>query len=73
MYAFATRGGSYAGTPGDTRDRVRPASSSPSSASTTCEFVYAEGLAISEASKVAALSRAERTIEQLAAPERLAA
>ncbi len=34
------------------------------------EFVYAEGLAISEASKQAALSRARQAIERLSAPVR---
>ncbi len=72
VYAFATRGGSYAGTPGDTETAfVRQFLAFLGL--DDVEFVYAEGLAISEASKVAALSRAERTIEQLAAPERLAA
>ena len=40
---------------------------------TDVEFVYAEGLAIGEASKNAALARAERAIERLVAPEALAA
>ena len=69
---FATRGGS---TPAR-RSIRRPhtcATSSRFLGIDDVEFVYAEGLAISDASKAAALSRAERTIERLAAPERLAA
>ncbi|HTO46527.1 MAG TPA: FMN-dependent NADH-azoreductase [Burkholderiales bacterium] len=72
VYVFATRGGSYAGTPGDTETAfVRQFLAFLGI--DELEFVYAEGLAISEASKAAALSRAERTIERLFAPERLAA
>ena len=71
-YVFATRGGRYAGTAGDSEtpfvrqflgflgiDDV--------------EFVYAEGLAIDEGSKKAALTRAERAIARLVTPEALAA
>lgn len=72
VYVFATRGGSYAGTPGDTETAfVRQFLGFLGM--DDVEFVYAEGLAISEASKAAALSRAERTLERLVAPERLAA
>jgi len=72
VYVFATRGGSYAGTPGDTETAfVRQFLAFLGI--DDVEFVYAEGLAISEASKAAALSRAEQTIERLVAPERLAA
>jgi len=72
VYVFATRGGSYAGTPGDTESAfVRQFLAFLGM--DDVEFVYAEGLAISEASKAAALSRAERTIERLVGPERLAA
>ena len=65
-YIFAARGGRYAGTPLDTQtgyvrdflhfigiERV--------------EFVYAEGLAMSEESKSSGLARASERIEQLAA------
>lgn len=71
-YVFATRGGLYAGTPGDLEtgyvrqflgflgiDDV--------------EFVYAEGLAISDASRQASLANAARSIARLAGVERLAA
>jgi FMN-dependent NADH-azoreductase len=71
-YVFAARGGRYAGTAGDSEtafvrqllgflgiDEV--------------EFVYAEGLAIDEASKKAALAGAERAIARLVTPEALAA
>jgi len=73
VYVFATRGGSYAGTPGDTETAyVRQFLAFLGI--DDVEFVYAEGLAISEASKASALSRAERAIERLVAPEeRLAA
>ena len=71
-YVFATRGGLYAGTPLDTqtayvRDFLRFLGIAD------VEFVYAEGLAISDASKQAALANAARSIERLHAPERAAA
>ena len=71
-YVFATRGGLYAGTPLDTqtayvRDMLRFLGIDD------VEFVYAEGLAIGEAPKATALSKALRAIERLAAPEALAA
>jgi FMN-dependent NADH-azoreductase len=72
VYVFATRGGSYAGTPGDSETAfVRQFLGFLGM--DDVEFVYAEGLAIGEASKNAALSRAERAIERLVAPEALAA
>jgi hypothetical protein len=37
------------------------------------QFVYAEGLAISEASRVAALTSAQSVLRNLAQPERIAA
>lgn len=72
VYVFATRGGSYAGTPGDSETAfVRQFLGFLGM--DDVEFVYAEGLAIGEASKNAALARAERAIEQLVVPEALAA
>jgi FMN-dependent NADH-azoreductase len=71
-YVFATRGGSYAGTPGDSETAfVRQFLGFLGI--DDVEFVYAEGLAIGEASRSAALARAERAIERLVAPEALAA
>ena len=71
-YVFAARGGVYAGTPMDTqtayvRDFLRFLGIAD------VEFVYAEGLAISEASKQSALAQAKRAIERLNAVERIAA
>lgn len=72
VYVFATRGGSYAGTPGDNETAfVRQFLGFLGI--DDVEFVYAEGLAIGEASRNAALARAERAIERLVAPETLAA
>ncbi|MGH8502713.1 MAG: FMN-dependent NADH-azoreductase [Gammaproteobacteria bacterium] len=64
-YVFAARGGSYAGTPLDTqtayvRDFLRFLGIAE------VEFIYAEGLAVSEASKAAALVHAKTAIERLA-------
>jgi FMN-dependent NADH-azoreductase len=64
---FATRGGIYAGTPRDTqsaylRDFLGFLGI------TDVEFVYAEGLAMGEAPRTAAVANAERAIERLAAP-----
>ena len=67
VYVFTSRGGYYAGTPGDTQTAY------------VCqflrllgiediEFVYAEGLAINEAARQAALSKAGEAIERLNAP-----
>lgn len=71
-YVFATRGGVYAGTPRDTeiayvRDFLRFVGIED------VEFIYAEGLAINEASKQAGLARAQSAIQRLNAPQRLAA
>ena len=71
VYVFATRGGIYAGTPSDTqtayvRQFLRLLGI------VDVEFVYAEGLAISDASKQAALSKARQVIERLNEPERVA-
>jgi FMN-dependent NADH-azoreductase len=65
-YAFAARGGLYAGTPLDTqtnyvRDFLRFIGI------TDLEFIYAEGLHISPESKDAGLAKAMAEIERLAA------
>ena len=67
VHVFATRGGYYAGTPLDTqtayvRDVLR------FMGLTDVEFVYAEGLGISEAVKVQSLATAHAQIEALGAP-----
>jgi FMN-dependent NADH-azoreductase len=64
---FATRGGLYAGTPRDTqaaylRDFLGFLGI------TDVEFVFAEGLAMGEAPRAAAVANAERAIGRLAAP-----
>ena len=67
-YVFAARGGSYAGTPGDTQTAyVRQFLGFLGI--DDIEFVYAEGLAISEASKEASLARAKREVELLGTHE----
>ena len=63
-YAFATRGGLYAGTPADTqtsyvRDFLRFIGIED------VEFVYAEGLAMGDAPREKALADANRAIERL--------
>jgi FMN-dependent NADH-azoreductase len=64
VYVFATRGGMYAGTPRDTQTAyVRDFFAFLGI--TDIEFVYAEGLAISETSRNAALSKAREDIERL--------
>ena len=71
-YVFATRGGLYAGTLRDLETSyVRQFLEFVGI--TDVEFVYAEGLAISETSKQAALARAANTIARLNGTERLAA
>lgn len=65
-YVFAARGGRYAGTPLDTqtafvRDFLRFIGIAD------VDFVYAEGLAMGEESKAAALSAAREQLERLAA------
>jgi FMN-dependent NADH-azoreductase len=65
-YVFATRGGLYVGTPLDTqtnyvRDFLRFVGIEQ------VEFVYAEGLAMSDDSKTASLARAAEHIEKLTA------
>lgn len=72
VYVFATRGGLYVGTPRDTqtayiREFLRLLGM------TDIEFVYAEGLNISEAGKQAALAQAKDAIHRLYEFERVAA
>jgi FMN-dependent NADH-azoreductase len=63
-YVFATRGGYYAGTPLDTQtEYVR--SFLAFLGITDVEFVYAEGLAISEASKTASVAKARESLRNL--------
>ena len=71
-YVFATRGGLYAGTPRDTQTAyVRDFLGFIGI--TDVEFVYAEGLAISDESKNASLARAQREIDYASAQLPLAA
>jgi FMN-dependent NADH-azoreductase len=71
-YVFAARGGMYAGTPNDTQTPyIRTFLSFIGM--DDIEFVYAEGLAISEASKEQGLARAQAAIDALAEPELAAA
>ena len=71
-YVFATRGGLYAGTPADTQtEYVRLFLAFLGI--TDVEFVYAEGLAISEESKQIALLEAQSAIHNLIPEARLAA
>jgi FMN-dependent NADH-azoreductase len=68
-YVFAARGGAYLGTPADTQTAyVRQFLGFLGI--TDLEFVYAEGLAISESSKQAALSQAQQAIERLSPAQR---
>lgn len=67
-YVLATRGGLYAGTPLDTQTQyVRNFLRFLGIADV--EFVYAEGLAISEQAKQAAVSQARRAVDRLVASE----
>ncbi|HET9735622.1 MAG TPA: NAD(P)H-dependent oxidoreductase [Burkholderiales bacterium] len=71
-YVFAARGGLYQGTPRDTQTAyVRDFLAFVGI--TDVQFVYAEGLAISEASKVESLANAQRVLRNFAQPERIAA
>jgi FMN-dependent NADH-azoreductase len=71
-YVFATRGGFYKGTAADTQTAyVRDFLAFIGI--TDVEFVYAEGLAINEASKTSSLAQARREIDVIAAPLALAA
>ena len=72
VYVFAARGGMYAGTPNDTQTPfIRTFLSFIGM--DDIEFVYAEGLAISEASKQQGIARAQAQIDRLVAPELAAA
>src|SRR3954471_9666965 len=72
VYVFAARGGLYAGTPKDTQTGyVRDFLSFLGMSD--IRFVYAEGLAISPASKEEALAHAHVAIERLAPAELIAA
>ena len=63
-YVFAARGGIYAGTPRDTQTQyVRDFLAFLGI--TDVEFVYAEGLAIGEASKTASLAKARESLHNL--------
>jgi FMN-dependent NADH-azoreductase len=71
-YVFAARGGLYQGTPRDTQTPyVRDFLAFLGI--TDAEFVYAEGLAVSEASKTAAMATARDRLRNLAQPETIAA
>jgi len=71
-YVFATRGGFYNGTDADTQTAfVRQFLGFLGITDVT--FVYAEGLAVSEAAKQAGLARAQNAIRSLGTPEALAA
>ena len=72
VYVFAARGGMYAGTPNDTQTPFIRIFLSFLGMS-DIEFVYAEGLAISEASKQQSLARAQVVIDALVEPELAAA
>lgn len=69
VYVFATPGGNYAGTASDTQTGyVRTFLGLLGI--TDVNFVYAEGLAISDATREAALRQARQAIERLTAPQR---
>lgn len=71
-YVLAARGGKYAGTSADTQTQyVRDILGFLGI--TDVEFVYAEGLAISETSRNEAIAAAQRLIGRLAAQEKMAA
>ena len=72
VYVFAARGGMYAGTPNDTQTPFIRIFLSFLGMS-DIEFVYAEGLAISEASKEKGLARANAAVDALVEPEFAAA
>jgi len=72
VYVFAARGGIYAGTPNDTQTPyIRTFLSFIGM--NDVEFVYAEGLAISEVSKEQGLLRAQAAIDALVEPQLAAA
>lgn len=71
-YVFATRGGLYEGTPRDTQTTyVREFLGFIGI--TEVDFVYAEGLSISEESKNASLAQAHRKISHIVTPAAIAA
>jgi FMN-dependent NADH-azoreductase len=71
-YVFATRGGAYAGTAKDTQTQyLRQFLGFLGIADV--EFVYAEGLAMGDASREASLAKARHAVQALAPPVRLAA
>lgn len=72
VYVFAARGGFYAGTPNDSQTPYIRAFLSFIGMS-DIEFVYAEGLAVSEASKQQGIARAQAAVDALAQPELAAA
>lgn len=66
VYVFAARGGKYAGTPLDTQtEYIRNFFSFLGM--TDVEFIYAEGLAMGDAPRQAALAQAHREVERIAA------
>lgn len=67
VYVFASRGGYYAGQPNDTQSAYLR-NFLGLLGLTDIEFVYAEGLAVSDASKQAALANARQAIERLHDP-----
>jgi FMN-dependent NADH-azoreductase len=68
VYIFAARGGLYAGTPRDTQTQyVRDFLAFLGM--NEVEFIYAEGLAVSEVVKHQAISRANAQIDRLMKPE----
>jgi FMN-dependent NADH-azoreductase len=68
VYVFAARGGLYAGTPRDTQTQyVRDFLAILGM--NDVEFVYAEGLAVSEAAKHQGIARAHAHIDRLVRPE----
>ena len=71
-YVFAARGGLYQGTPRDTQSAYLREFLAFVGI-TDVAFVYAEGLAIGEASKSASLAGARDQLRNLAQPERIAA
>ena len=71
-YVFAARGGMYAGTPNETQTPFLRTFLSFVGLS-DIEFVYAEGLAISEASKATGIARAQAAVDALVEPELAAA
>jgi|SRR5882672_6545396 len=72
VYVFATRGGVYSGTPRDVETAyVRQFLGFLGM--DDVEFVYAEGLAVSDSSRQAALAKAANAIDRIGDVERLAA